>query len=64
MTDVFCNDLMTVLNKHIPGADPAQNLTGFKGPPKKFWLPWSGEKKLLGPLGGSRGMLPQKILKI
>ena len=46
------------------GADSAQNLTGFKGVPKKFGLPRSSEKNFLGLLGGSGGMLPRKILKI
>ena len=46
------------------GADPAQNLTGFRGVPKTFSVPRSGEKKFLGPLRGSGGMLPRKILKI
>ena len=32
--------------------------------PKMFFEPRSGEKKFLALLGGSGGMLPQKIFKI
>ena len=32
--------------------------------PKNFFEPQSGEENCSGLLGGSRGMLPQKILKI
>ena len=42
-------------------ADPAQNLTGFKGVRKKFWLPRSGEKNFLGPLGDPGACSPRKF---
>ena len=40
---------------------PGQSLTGFKGVPKNFLLPRSGEEKFLGLLGGPGAFSPRKF---